>query len=151
MKISTLVSLLAVIALAFAAAGQAGPEPLPSVSLPPELARVLSDYETAWQARDAAALAALFAEDGFVLANGMPPVRGRAAIEAAYEGAGGPLSLRAIAFAVDGSAGYILGGFAMEKGKPDIGKFTLTLRKDSEGRWLIVSDMDNPNSRPPRP
>lgn len=123
------------------------PEPLPSVKLPPELARVLTDYESAWQARDAAALAKLFTEDGFVLANGMPPVRGRSAIEAAYQGAGGPLSLRAIAWDADGRIGYILGGFTSEAGKPDMGKFTLTLRRE-DGRWLIVSDMDNPNSRP---
>jgi hypothetical protein len=60
--------------------------PLPSVHLPPPLARVLTDYETAWRARDAAALARLFAEDGFVLSNGRPPVRGRPAIERHYTG-----------------------------------------------------------------
>ena len=48
------------------------------VALPPELARVLRDYERAWRAGDAAALAALFAEDGFVLQSNRPPVRGRA-------------------------------------------------------------------------
>ena len=42
-------------------------------------------------------LAALFAEDGFVLSSGVPPVRGRAAIRRHYEGQGGPLSLRALA------------------------------------------------------
>ncbi len=119
----------------------------PSVQLPPELARVLTDYEAAWRSRDAAALAGLFAEDGFVLANGGPPVRGRAAIQKHYTGAGGPLALRAFAFATEGSVGYILGGFARQEGQPDIGKFTLTLRKGSDGRWLIMSDMDSPNQR----
>jgi ketosteroid isomerase-like protein len=118
-----------------------------SVALPPELARVLSDYESRWAAKDAKGLAALFAEDGWVLAFGAPPVRGRAAIEKHYSGSGGPLSLRAIDFAVEGNIGYILGGFAPEPGKPDVGKFTLTLRKGADGRWLIVSDMDNPNAR----
>jgi ketosteroid isomerase-like protein len=121
---------------------------LPSVALPEPLARVLTGYERAWQKKDTVALAALFADDGFVLSGGVPPVRGRAAIEKHYAGQGGPLSLRALAFATDGSAGYIIGGFARQKGEPDIGKFTLTLRKDSAGRWLIVSDMDNGNSRP---
>jgi ketosteroid isomerase-like protein len=121
---------------------------LTSVALPPPLARVLTDYETAWQRKDASALAALFAEDGFVLSNGVPAVRGRAAIEKHYAGQGGPLSLRAFAFAMEESTGYIIGGFARRRGEPDIGKFTLTLRKDSSGRWLIVSDMDNGNSRP---
>jgi len=120
----------------------------PSVDPPAPLARVLTDYERAWQSKDAAALAGLFAEDGFVLSSGVPPVRGRVAIERHYGGQGGPLSLRAFAFATDGSTGYIIGGFARARGEPDIGKFTLTLRKGPRGRWLIVSDMDNGNSRP---
>ena len=119
----------------------------PTVELPPELARVLTDYETAWVARDAKALAGLFAEDGYVLPGGHPPVKGRAAIERYYQGHGGPLSLRAIAYAMEGRVGYILGGYTSEKGQEDDGKFTLTLRKDAEGKWWIVSDMDNSNRR----
>jgi ketosteroid isomerase-like protein len=128
---------------------QTSPPQQPSVQLSPDLARVLTDYETAWRAGDGAALARLFDEDGFVLANGGPPVRGRAAIQQHYKGPGGPLALRAFAFATEGRVGYILGGFARQEGTPDIGKFTLTLRKGSDGRWLIVSDMDNGN-RPSR-
>jgi len=141
---------LAVLALATGAApAPPAEEPQqPTVTLPAPLARVLSDYEIAWQRHDAAALAALFAEDGFVLSNRAPPVRGRAQIEKRYSGSGGPLALRALAFATEGSIGYIIGGFAREKGQPDTGKFTLTLRKGAEGRWLIMSDMDNGNSRP---
>ena len=119
----------------------------PTISLPAPLARVLTDYEAAWRSKDAAALARLFAEDGFVLSSGRPPVRGRAEIERRYAGSGGPLALRALAFATDGSLGYIIGGFARQAGEPDVGKFTLTLRKGSDGRWLIVSDMDNDHSR----
>jgi len=118
--------------------------PLPSVNLPPELARVLTDYETAWGNRDAAALARIFAEDGFVLQGGKPPIRGRASIEEAYKGSGGPLFLRALAYAAEGDVGYIIGGYTHAKGAPDDGKFTLTLKK-SGGRWLIMSDMDNGN------
>jgi acetyl esterase/lipase/ketosteroid isomerase-like protein len=124
----------------------------PSVELPPELQRVLADYEHAWAAKDAPALAALFAEDAFVLSSDNPPVRGRAAIERHYAGAGGPLSLRAFAYRTEEDAGYILGGFARRKGEPDIGKFTLTLRRGPGGRWLVVSDMDNGNGeRGPAP
>lgn len=118
---------------------------LPSIELPPDLARVLTDYEAAWSSRNAAALARLFAEDGFVLPNGRPPVRGRAAIEQYYTGQGGPLSLRAIAYASEGGVGYIIGGYAQERGSADMGKFTLTLRRGSDRRWLIVSDMDSSN------
>ena len=62
--------------------GQNASEPgalkdLPSVELPPELDRVLRDYERAWRAGDAVALASLFAQDGFVLQSNRPPIRGR--------------------------------------------------------------------------
>jgi ketosteroid isomerase-like protein len=119
------------------------------VKLPPELARVLTDYEAAWRAGDGAALARLFDADGFVLPNGGPAVKGRAAIQQYYKGPGGPLVLHAFASATEGAVGYIIGGFARQEGQPDVGKFTLTLRKGADGRWLIVSDMDNGN-RPPR-
>lgn len=119
----------------------------PSVQLPVPLARVLADYEKAWQDRDAAGLAALFAEDGFVLSGGAPPVRGRAAIERYYAGKGGPLALRALAYELEGSIGYIIGAYARERGGADVGKFTLTLIKGDDGGWLIMSDMDNGNGR----
>lgn len=130
-----------------AAGQQETPAAEPSVSLPPELARVLTDYEAAWSKKDPAALAGLFAEDGFVLPNGRMPVRGRAEVQKYYTGQGGPLSLRALAYAAEGGVGYIIGGYTETAGKPDIGKFTLTLRKGSDGRWLIMSDMDNSNRR----
>ncbi len=125
------------------------PAPLPSVTLPPELARVLTDYEAAWRGKDASALARLFAEDGFVLQRNKPPVRGREAIEKAYAGAGGQLALRALAYATEGPVGYIIGAYSARAGEPDDGKFTLTLKKAPTGKWLIMSDMDNGN-RPPR-
>jgi acetyl esterase/lipase len=120
----------------------------PSTTLPAPLARVLRDYEQAWRRKDAKALAALFAEDGFVLSGGTPPVRGRAAIERHYTGSGGPLALRELAFATEGATGYILGGYARHEGGPDVGKFTLTLRRGPDARWLILSDMDNGNGPP---
>jgi ketosteroid isomerase-like protein len=124
---------------------------LPSVTLPAELDRVLRDYEKAWQAKDPAALSILFAEDGFVLASGRPPVRGRDAIRAAYTGDGGPLALRAFAYGTQGSVGYIIGAFGPVAGGEDRGKFVLTLRREPGGRWLITADMDNSSQRSPRP
>lgn len=145
---ATLAAAASLWTVALATAQVPAPSALPSVALPKDLARVLTDYEAAWRNKDAAALGALFAEDGFVLSGGAPPVRGRAEIQRFYTGRGGPLSLRALAFAAKGPVGYIIGGYARNAGEPDIGKFTLTLRKDHGGRWLIVSDMDNGNSRP---
>lgn len=139
--------IITLLVAASVAGQQETPAAEPSVKLPPDLARVLTDYEAAWAKRDAAALAGLFAEDGFVLPNGGTPVRGRAAIQKHYTGHGGPLSLRAVAYAAEGGVGYILGGYTDTAGKPDTGKFTLTLKKSPDGHWLIMSDMDSPNRR----
>ncbi len=121
---------------------------LPSVTLPPALDRVLRDYEKGWRAGDAAALAMLFADDGFVLQPGHPPVRGKDAIRAAYTGSGGgPLRLRALAYAMAGDVGFIIGAYGYGEQPGDVGKFTLTLRRGADDRWLIMSDMDNGNTR----
>lgn len=120
---------------------------LPSVDLPPALQRVLTDYELAWQKKDAKGLATLFAEDGFVLAGDQPPTRGRAAIMTHYTGLGGDLALRTLHYEVSNKIGFIIGGYSHKRGEPDTGKFTLTLRKNAAGRWMIVSDMDNGNQR----
>ena len=117
----------------------------PVVSLPADLQAVLTGYETAWGNRDADALAALFTEDGFVLRPGHPPAVGRASIRAAYEGSGGPLSLKAYAFSVSGDIGYIIGGYSALPTQLEGGKFVLTLRRGPSGSWLITADMDNGN------
>jgi hypothetical protein len=70
-------------------------------------------------------------------------------VEKFYTGHGGPLALRAIAYAAEGKVGYIIGGYAGKAGALDEGKFTLTLRKGADGKWLIMSDMDSSNQRRP--
>lgn len=134
------------------AAGGPPAASLPSVELPPALAQLLRDYERAWTAKDVSALAGLFTADGMALPNGSAPARGAAAITSAYaQGAGGPLALRALAYAQSQDFAYIVGGFAPEAGKPDFGKFVLVLRRADDGRWRIAADIDNMNALPPRP
>lgn len=144
--IAAILALLPAIARAQTPAPSA---PLPSVALPPELDRVLRDYERAWQASDPAAVAALFTTDGFVLSNGKPAVRGRDAIRSVYQGAGGQLRLRAFAYAVQDTVGYVIGGYryGADSSALDSGKFILALRRASGGQWLIAGDIDNSNRR----
>jgi len=153
MRLAAILTALLVIALvgeSQAQAAPASPAEHPTVELSPELDRVLRDYESAWRRGDAAGLAVLFTEDGFVLQGGRAPIRGRAAIQAAYAGqAGGPLRLRALAAATADTVGYIIGAYGYGDAPGDQGKFTLTLRRGPDGRWFIFSDMDNA-SRPPR-
>lgn len=127
-------------------------QPLPTVTLPPDVARVLQDYARAWQANDPVALSQLFAADGMALPSGQPPSQGAQSIRKAYsQGAGQPLHLRPIAYGASGELAYVIGGWGPAADRPDFGKFTLVLRRDADGRWFIVSDMDNANAPPSPP
>ena len=124
------------------------PEPLPTVDLPAELARVLRDYERHWQGGRPEALAALFTEEGLVARRG-GWIRGTERLQEALTGTSSSLRLRPVAYAMNGDVGHIVGayGYATEPGVPDRGMFILALRKGHDGRWLIAADLDG-SSRP---
>ena len=119
--------------------------PPPSVSLPTAFDRVLRDYERAYAGRDAGALAALFADDGFLLQPGRPPVHGRADVARILASEGGPLSLVPISYAVADSVGYIIGTFGAERSAGAGGKFVLALKRRGAEPWRIAADIANPN------
>lgn len=143
-----LVALLAAAATAQPAPRQDAAPPA-AVALPPELDRVLRDYERAWRTGDGAALAALFTDDGLAVQSGSPLARGHAAIAGNISGPGGALQLSAYAFSVSGSVGYIVGGFRYPDTTGPGGRFVLALRRGGDGRWQIAADLDN--SGPPMP
>jgi len=147
MKITYVLTLLAILTAA-PALGQIpnAPPTLSSITLPPELDRVLRDYERGWRAGDEKALAALFTEDGFVPTGG-GWVRGRDRIRATYENSAGDLQLRALAYAVADTVGYIVGayGYGGTPATLDRGKFVLALRRAPGGQWLIAADIDQSN------
>ena len=120
----------------------------PSIELPAELDRVLRDYERAWAAGDAAKLASLFTNQGYVTSS-LGWIKGWEAIENQYEGASGDLRLRAISYSVEGSMGYVVGayGYGEEFLTSDRGNFILILQRDPTGKWLIVADLDKSNQR----
>ena len=118
---------------------------VPSVNLPPEIDRVLRDYERHWQAGDGAALSALFTEDGFIQRGG-PWIRGRDAIRTAYSQiARGELRLRAVGYAAADTVGYIVGAYRYGTSTTDGGKFVLALRRAPRGEWKIAADLDAAN------
>ncbi len=123
-------------------------EPLPSVTLPPELDRVLRDYERFQSAGDAAGIASLFAEDGlFPGQSGW--IRGREAIRK-LNFTSADFRLRATAYSVEGSVGYIAGfiGRPGDTGVTDIARLVLALRRGPDGRWLIAARLGE-GFRPP--
>jgi ketosteroid isomerase-like protein len=119
------------------------PELLPSVSLPAELERVLRDYERHWRDGNAERLVALFTEDGMVARRG-GWIRGQQALRSALQRTSSDLRLRAVAYAVDGRVGFIVGayGYGDQPANSDRGQFILTLRQREDGHWLIVADLD---------
>ena len=127
-------------------AQEAAATPLPSITLPPELDRVLQDYARAWQAGDEAALVSLFTPDGLVPTR-TGWVRGSEPIRATYANSQGPLRLRALAYATADTVGYIVGayGYGEAPDTPDTGKFLLALRRAPGGQWLIAADLDQSN------
>jgi len=144
--------LAAVVVLCAALGASTWAQPLPTVALPPDIARVLQDYARAWQANDPVALSQLFTADGMALPSGQPAAQGAQSIRKAYsQGAGSPLSLRPIAYGASGELAYVIGNWGPSADRPDFGKFTLVLRRGADGRWLIVSDMDNANTPPSPP
>lgn len=144
-------SLLAFLVVVRPVSAQDSSAALRSIALPAELDRVLRDYERAWKAGDAAALATLFTADGFV-PTGRGWVRGRDAIRATYANASGGLQLRALAFAVQDTVGYIVGAYGYGDSLPvaDRGKFVLALRRARGGPWLIAADIDQSNRAQPQ-
>lgn len=137
--------LIAPLLAAAIAASSCHAQNLPSVSLPADIDRVLKDYEKAWSANDAPALASLFLPTGLALPSGQPPARGAEAVRKAYSHGGAmPTSLRAVDYAVSGDMAYIVGGYAPAGAQADMGKFVLVLRR-VDGRWMIVADIENAN------
>ena len=124
--------------------------PLQVVALPPELDRVLRDYEAAWKAGDGARLARVFTSDGIILPSGKLPGRGTEAIQASHTKPGGELQLVAFAWAVGDTVGYIVGGYRYPNTTGPGGKYVVTLRKGGDGLWRIAADIEN-LSRPLRP
>lgn len=125
-----------------------------SMPVPADIDRVLRDYEKAWAANDAQALASLFAEDGMALPSGQPAAKGRDGIARAYSGGGGmPTYLRVLDYRQEGDLAYVVGGYGQAGQNKDFGKFVLVLRRVA-GRWLIAADIENANMRmgpPQRP
>jgi len=127
--------------------GNTAPPPLPSIKLPPDLDKVLRDYETAWKASDATGLAQLFADGRVVMTNSGRAVKGREGVRQMYANGGGPLVLRAVAYAADDSVAHIIGGYTLRPGEGDAGEFVLALVRSKGGPWLIVADMDRARRR----
>jgi len=140
-----------------------GPPPdqsAPSGLSPADEARIRSvdsAFMAAANAGDAEAVAAVYADDGALLAPNLPPQKGRDAIKAFW---GGFLDVYTVRFEVAsdtiegrGDLAYNQGRYRFSavpkaKGAPgvaDEGKFIEILRKQPDGSWKYVLDMYSSN------
>jgi hypothetical protein len=121
-------------------ASTAAPSSEPSVTLPRPLATRVRGED--------GARSQLFAEDGFVLAGGTPPVRRRAAIGLTTRAAAVPRPCGALAYSTEGATGYVLGGYARRRRRTSASSRT-ALRPRRRALADRV-DMDNGAAGPPR-
>ena len=129
----------------------------------PELARVADAFAAAFNAGDASAAAAVFAEDGVEMPADQPAVRGRAAIEAYYRALfSGPVRFSNFRLShadarVSGDLAYLTGTSTLVVTPPggappqtQAGKYVVLLRRTSGG-WRVIDAIHNADAPCPPP
>jgi uncharacterized protein (TIGR02246 family) len=125
----------------------------------PQFAQTWADFAKAINAKDPAAVAALFATDGEVYPSGGDIVKGRAAIEQFYKlviDAGTTVAVTSLASQASGPLGYETGLVALtikdpKSGKPIkvTGKYVSVFVQEN-GAWKVKYLCYNPNPGPKR-
>jgi uncharacterized protein (TIGR02246 family) len=113
-------------------------------------------WMAAGNAKDAAAIAALYAEDATVMPPNGAAVKGRAAIQSFWKGMvdqlTGKVTLARVGGWQGGDTGYEVGTYASMMGTGnDTGKYLITLKKGADGKWLITNDIFNSDLPCPPP
>ena len=137
------------------------PAPMPDTRAADEQA--IRDQETvaqqAWAAKDTDKVASLYADDATVMLPDTPVMTGKAAISAAFKGAGSDpnfsLSLQTTSVDVSkgGDLGYVRGTYMVHQSDPktkkatmEKGNYVLVYKKQADGSWKIVADTAIPEA-----
>lgn len=151
---------LALAALTFACGGNA---PAPAAATPGDPAPindVRNRYIAAYNAGDAAALAALFAEDAVSIPDHEAALEGRAAIQKHFETL---FSQVTATLTVTPADTEVTGDIAHEHGTysatvtpkaggtamTNDGRYLVVLKREADGAWRIHHDIDNTSTPPP--
>ena len=113
-------------------------------------------WMAAGNAKDAAGIAALNAEDAIVMPPNAAAVKGRAAIQSFWKGMvdelGSNVTLTRVGGWQGGYTGYETGTYAAMMGTVnDRGKYLITFKKGTDGKWFITNDIFNSDLPCPPP
>jgi len=116
-------------------------------------------FSAAFNSNDAAALAALYADDAIVMPVNQPAVDGRPAIQSLYEAM---FKANAVKVAITSLETQLAGDWAYDRGNatttitPKSGKpieesarYLVVLKRLSGGLWKVYREMDKSNNPPP--
>jgi uncharacterized protein (TIGR02246 family) len=112
-------------------------------------------WQAAFNAKDAAKIASLYAEDAVVMPPDRPIVKGRANIEAHWKGeiqqGGTNVKLNPVESAISGSQAFEVGTMTMTLpgGQTDRGKYVAILKRVGN-EWKIAYDIYNSDASPPK-
>lgn len=114
--------------------------------------QINAEFSELYERRDAAAIAAAYAEDGAILAPNQKTHRGRPALEDFWKGffdqVGGAASIASVEIAGEGELAYQWATYALEGGEQsDTGKFVEIYKRQADGSWkihLTIFNSDNP-------
>jgi uncharacterized protein (TIGR02246 family) len=127
------------------------------------VSKMRENYAAAFKAGDAAAVAALYVSDGFSQTNMMPTAVGSAAMTTANKAFFDQYAIQSMALTpvkteVSGNLAYDIGTYAFvgaPKAKGDTlkaeGRYVVVMRKQADGSWKAIADMDNVSAPPPAP
>lgn len=122
--------------------------------------RFIRDFETLFNAGDAAGMAAFYAEGARLLAENVPLISGRAGIErfwvsaiARARAAGAVRTIALDEVNSSGTLGYVLGTVTVRipHGPALTTKYATIWQRDPDGRWRLAVDSSSPNPRPRAP
>jgi ketosteroid isomerase-like protein len=120
----------------------------------PSIVALDAQFEKAFGAKDAAAVAALYADDARVMAPNAATAQGQAAAKDAFEGmikSGLGLKLANVEAVSAGNLGHAVGTYTVtgpDGAVIDTGKYMETVRK-TDGAWKITNDIWNSDAPPP--
>ena len=118
-----------------------------------------TQFMDAFNRGDAASLAALYIQDGTLLAPNLPIITGRQGIQDFFAGARGAgmtgITLQALEVGHDGDLAYEIGTAVVDiqpsGGQPakDVGKYVIVCKRQADGSWKMITDMFSSDAPPP--